>query len=121
MNTFTWIVQIILALVFLLAGGAKVFIPKEKLKTKLAWVNDFSEGMVKFIGTMEVLGALGMILPMVLRIFPFLTPFAGLGLSIIMLLAAFTHFRRKEYKIVPVNLILFTLAVFVFAGRFYLT
>jgi uncharacterized membrane protein YphA (DoxX/SURF4 family) len=111
-------VQIVLAAAFLLAGATKVITPKEKLRERMAWVDDFSQPMVRFIGTMEVLGALGLVLPAATGVAPILTPIAAVGLMVIMIGAAITHGRRKEPAILPANAVLFLLAAVVAWGRF---
>jgi hypothetical protein len=119
MNTTLWIIQVILAAMFGIAGLLKLTLSKEKLVSKLPWVNDYSAGMVKFIGISEFLGALGLIIPMLTRIEPFLTPLAAIGICIIMVLASFYHLRKGEIKSVGFNAILFFLAAFVASGRFH--
>jgi hypothetical protein len=74
MNVFLWIVQAVLAAMFVLAGIMKSTQPKEKLAPKLPWVQDFSAGTVRFIGVAELLGGLGLILPAATGIAPILTP-----------------------------------------------
>jgi hypothetical protein len=75
-----WTVQGLLALVFLLAGGMKLVLPLQVLTAQLALPGLF----VRFIGVAEVLGAIGLVLPGLLRLRPGLTPLAGAGLVIIM-------------------------------------
>jgi uncharacterized membrane protein YphA (DoxX/SURF4 family) len=118
MNVFLWIVQAVLAAMFVMAGLMKATQPKEKLAPKLPWVEDFSPGTVRFIGVVELLGGLGLILPAATGIAPILTPIAATGLAITMVLAAATHIRRREPSAVAFNAILFALAVFVAWGRF---
>ena len=84
----------------------------------MAWVDDFSPTSVRLIGTAEILGALGLVLPAVTGIAPILTPIAAVGLVVIMVGAAITHVRRKEPAIVPANIVLLVLAVVVAWGRF---
>jgi uncharacterized membrane protein len=117
-NIVLWVIASILAVGFLLAGIMKATQPREKLAVKMDWVNDFSAGTVKFIGVVEILGALGLILPAALEIAPTLTPLAATGLAVVMLLAARVHARRKETQEVVVNLVLFVLAGFVALMRF---
>jgi uncharacterized membrane protein YphA (DoxX/SURF4 family) len=117
-NVALWIIQIVLAAAFLIAGTTKVLTPREKLRERMAWVDDFSQTSVRLIGTAEILGALGLILPAATGIAPILTPIAAVGLVIIMIGAAITHVRRKEPAIVPVNIVLLVLAVIVAWGRF---
>jgi hypothetical protein len=84
----------------------------------MAWVNDFSAGAVKTIGILELFGALGLILPLATGILPWLTPLAAVGLILTMAGAAITHFRRGEFPMIGINLILLLLAGFVAYGRF---
>ncbi len=119
MNIALWIIAGVLAVAFLAAGAMKLTQPKEKLAaTGMAWVEDFSPGMVKTIGVLEVLGALGLVLPAALGIIPVLVPIAAVGLAALMIGAAITHARRKERQMLPVNLALFALAAVVAVARF---
>ena len=103
-----------------MAGVMKLTQPREKLVTNMGWVNDFPQSFVKFIGGMEALGGLGLILPSLTGILPILTPLAASGLVIIMLGAAFTHFRRNEPPMIVINLVLLAIALFIAYGRFVL-
>jgi hypothetical protein len=116
-NITLWIVAAVAALAFGAAGSLKLSQPKEKLQDRMAWVEDFSPNMVRLIGAVELLGALGLILPGVTGIAPVLVPIAAAGLAITMLLAAGVHLRRGEPKLVPVNLVLFLLPAVVAVGR----
>jgi uncharacterized membrane protein YphA (DoxX/SURF4 family) len=118
MHVFLWIVQVLLAAAFGMAGVMKATQPKEKLEPRMPWVQDFSPGTVRFIGIVELLGALGLILPAATGIVPVLTPIAAAGLAVVMVLAAATHIRRKEPSGVAVNAVLFALAAIVAWGRF---
>lgn len=118
MNVVLWIVAGALAALFLMAGLMKSTQPKEKLAANMDWVNDFSAGTIKFIGVMEILGALGLILPAAFGIATILTPLAATGLAVTMVLAAFVHARRKESQMIVVNLVLAALALFVAIMRF---
>ncbi|HLQ39726.1 MAG TPA: DoxX family protein [Tetragenococcus sp.] len=98
MNIVVWILQILLALLFLNSGYSKTF-QYSKKEAELKQMDHLESGnLIKFIGTMEILGALGLILPKALNILPFLTMWAAIGLSIVMLGAMFTHLRFKEYQ-----------------------
>jgi uncharacterized membrane protein len=118
MNVFTWVVQIVLAAAFAGAALLKMTQPKEKLRTNMPWVDDFSDNSVKLIGAIEVVAAIGLILPAWTGVAPVLTPLAATGLAIIMVLATVVHARRKEYQGVVVNIVLLALAVFVAWSRF---
>jgi hypothetical protein len=84
----------------------------------MPWVEDFSAGTVKLIGVVELLAALGLILPAATGIATVLTPLAASGLAVVMVLATITHLRRKEPKVIPVNLVLLVVAVVIAWGRF---
>jgi len=118
MNTAIWIAQVLLALVFLGAGVSKLTMPYEKQAERMGYVKDFSPGAIRTIGVLEVLGALGVVLPALTGIMPWLTPTAGVGLGLVMVGAIVTHLRRKEYPLIIVNLVLMALAMFVAYGRF---
>lgn len=118
MNIALWIVAGLLAIAFLGAGVMKLTQPKEKLQTNMGWVEDFSVLQVKGIGALEILGAVGLIVPGVTGIAPILVPIAALGLAVIMIGAALTHIRRSETPMASVNLVLFAGAAFVAWGRF---
>jgi hypothetical protein len=75
-----WSVQGLLALVFLFAGGTKLVLPVEEMTGQMELPGLF----LRFIGVCEVLGALGLILPGLLRLRPGLTPLAAAGLVVIM-------------------------------------
>ena len=118
-NEAIWIAQVLLALLFLAAGFMKLTQPREKLSQQMGWVNDFSPSTVKAIGALEVLGALGLVLPALTGILPLLTPLAAVGLVLTMIGAIATHVRRNEVMpIVIVNVVLLLLAAFVAYGRF---
>ncbi|MFF0622453.1 DoxX family protein [Streptomyces sp. NPDC004296] len=121
MNLALWIVTGLLAVAYLLGGGGKVIMSKERLAAAGAsarWVEDFSAGGVKAIGALEVLAAVGLVLPAVLHIAPVLVPLAALGLVTIMIGAAVIRIRRHETKLMMVDLVYVVLAGFVAWGRF---
>ncbi len=120
MNIVLWVVQGLLAAAFLMAGSNKLMRSKEQLKPMMAWVEDFSPQTLRVIGTIEVLGAIGLIVPAVTGILSGLTPLAAVGLVLTMLGAAATHLRRGEYPMIGVNAVLLVLALFVAYGRFVL-
>ncbi|MEM7333735.1 MAG: DoxX family protein [Chloroflexota bacterium] len=91
-----WIISGLLAVVFLMAGAMKAMQPKAKLAENMAWVEDFSDMQVKGIGILEILGAIGLILPMLTGIAPILTPLAAVGLVLTMVGAAITHIRQGD-------------------------
>ncbi|MEU7837044.1 MULTISPECIES: DoxX family protein [unclassified Nonomuraea] len=116
MNVVLWVLQILLAAAFLVGGFLKATQPKEKFQARMGWVDDFSQAQVRGIGVVEVLGALGLVLPWATGIAPILTPLAAVGLAITMIVAAQVHRRRKESF--AVNLVLLAIAVIIAVGRF---
>jgi len=116
MNIALWVVQILLALAFLAAGGVKVFAyQKYKVMTEKNGPTGISRGLATFIGICELAGAFGVVLPMATGIAPWLSAWAAVGLAADMLLAIGYHVRRHEPPVAPA--ILFALAVFVSLGR----
>ncbi len=91
-----------------------------RAKALFKWPADVSPGLLTFTGVAEILGAIGLILPALTGILPWLTPLAALGLAVIMLLAAIFHLTRREYQNIVVNLVLLVLAAFVAYGRWVL-
>jgi uncharacterized membrane protein YphA (DoxX/SURF4 family) len=127
MSIALWVAQVLLAVAFLGAGATKLSQPKEKLAKNMAWVEDFSQGAVRLIGALEVLGAIGLVLgaiglvlPALTGILLWLTPLAALGLVLLMIGGALTHLRRAEYGNIAINAVLLVLAAFVVYGRFFL-
>lgn len=92
-----WIVNGLLALAFLGAGLMKLTRPKAALKASgMGWTDDYSDGAVKLIGLAELLGALGLVLPLATGVAPVLTPVAAVALAATMVGAVAVHVRRKE-------------------------
>jgi len=113
-----WGAQILLAIAFGGAGLMKLSQPIEALGAMMSWVNHSPDWLVRFIGFAEVAGALGMILPALTRIAPFLTPLAALGFVVIQVLAIGVHASLGETAgSLPINLVLLALSLFVAWGR----
>ena len=113
-----WIVQGVLAAMFLMAGLMKTLRDKETLRAQLPWVEDVPAWGVKVIGIFEFLAALGLILPLVTGLYPWLTPLAASGLVLTMIGAMLLHARRKEPQAIAFNLVILVFALFVAYGRF---
>jgi hypothetical protein len=111
-----WIVQGLLALLFLFAGGMKLVLPLESLAGPVALPGLF----VRFIGVAEVLGAIGLILPGLLRIRPGLTPLAAVGLVIIMIGATVITLMASDVATALIPLVVGLLLAFVAYGRWWL-
>jgi len=118
MNEFLWVLQVLLGAAFVAAGLLHAGQSRERLLERLPWVEDFSAPTLKFIGTMEIAGGLGVVLPAATDIAPILTPIAATGLGVLMLGAILTHVRRREPAGVAITGVLFVLAAVVAWGRF---
>ena len=111
-----WIVQGLLAIIFLFTGGMKLVLPLEKLEGPIPLPGLF----VRFIGVAEVLGAIGLILPGLLRIRPGLTPLAAAGLMIIMIGATVLTLAGGDVALALIPLVVGLLSAFVAYGRWRL-
>jgi hypothetical protein len=118
MNLIIWIIQSGLAFMFGMAGIIKLSMPKSKVEDRIEWAKDYSAPSIMFIGTLELLGALGLILPMMLNILPVIAPIAASALVLLMLFAMLTHIRRKEYKEIRINVLLLFISLFIALIRF---
>lgn len=125
MNIILWILQGLLAAMFLMAGFMKASRSKDELKEKgggrMDWTDDLSANNIKLIGIVEVLAGIGLLLPQMTGILPWLTPLAALGLVLTMVGAIILHIRRGDgpQAIVP-NIVFLLFAAFVAYGRFVL-
>ena len=117
MNIGLWVVQGLLGLVFIMAGGTKAFQGIEAMAESMPWVTEVSSSLVRFIGVSELLGGLGLLLPSILRIKPHLTVWAAIGLTIVMVLAALFHASRGEFPAIGANAVFVALTAFVAWGR----
>lgn len=119
MNVVVWIATGLLAALFLMAGSMKLAKSKEQILAdpRMGWAEDFSGAMIKLIGAVEVLGAIGLILPGALDVATGLVPAAAIGLAITMVGAIVVHARRGETQSLVMNLVLLALSVFVAVQR----
>lgn len=112
-----WATQLLLAAMFLMAGGMKMAAPIEQLQEQMPWVSGALGSFVRVIGFTEVLGAIGLIVPAATRILPRLTPLAALGLVGVMLVASVMHLVRGEAAVIPMTLTFAGMSAFVVWGR----
>jgi uncharacterized membrane protein YphA (DoxX/SURF4 family) len=117
MNIALWIAQVLLALDFGIHGWEMWSLTMTPPKM-FGYIVDISPRSRRFIGAAEILAAIGLILPGLTGILPWLTPLAAVGLIIVMIGAIPFHIRRKEYPNIGLNLILLAVAAFVAYGRF---
>jgi hypothetical protein len=121
MNVALWVAAGLLAVVFVVSGAVKLLVPKEKIAALHAageWTRDFSPGALRAIAVVELLGAIGLILPAALNIAPMLVPIAASGAVLLFIGAAIMRLRRGERATIVVDLLYLALAAFVVAGRF---
>ncbi len=120
MNIALWILQAIGTLAFLMTGTSKLVLPREKLRERVGWVADLPPVQVKLIGLAEFFGALGLVLPQLLGIFPILGAVAAAALFVLMLGAVGSHFARGEAAKTAPALILALLVALIAIGRFFI-
>lgn len=119
MDIALWVLAGLLAAVFVAAGAMKLAQPRQKLvDSGMGWAADFGDGQVKAIGALEVLAAIGLVLPPLVGIASALAPLAAVGLVAMMIGAAVVHARRGETPMIGANVVLLLLAAVVAWGRF---
>lgn len=96
MNVTLWIIAGLLAAAFFAAGTMKLTTPRAALADKMHWVNHATDAQVKLVGLVEVLGAIGLVLPAIVGIAPVLVPLAAIGLALTMVGAVVVHLRDGE-------------------------
>ncbi len=120
MNTMLWSLQCITALIFMYSGINKSIFSEQKLVAKgQTGVEGLPPPLIRFIGISEIFGAVGLIVPWWTNILPVLTPIAAICFAVMMILAARIHYKRKEYKNVLTNSIIFLMCLFIAYGRLF--
>jgi uncharacterized membrane protein YphA (DoxX/SURF4 family) len=115
-----WIVQVSLLGIYGSYGVYKTIFTA-RAKEKMPWAKDRSKNFIRFVGIAELLGALGIVLPILTGVLVWLTPLAAIGLTLVQISAIFTeHLPKKEYKILPLNLYFMAMSIFVLIGRWSL-
>ena len=110
MTVAYWIVASLLALFYLYAGGLKVLRSPDQLRPMMGWIDTVPLRLVRTIGVLEVLGALGLILPPLTGVAPALALAAAIGLVLIQVGGISLHLRRGEVKVIGLNISLLVLA-----------
>jgi hypothetical protein len=120
MNVALWITAGLQASVALLGGITKTFVPLEKLSQHegAAWTRGVPPAFVKTLGILEMLAAVGLILPAVVDVAPTMVPVTAVCWLALMAGAMITHGRLGQVKLVLVNLVYVALAGFIVVGRF---
>ena len=117
MDTAIWMLQVFLAVIFMMAGLFKIAPPKEELGIIMPWAKYFSPTFFKMIGVLEVLGAAGLILPMALDILPWLTTASAIALTVEMVLAIRTHLMKKKKAELAMDSFLAVIAIMIATYR----
>ena len=119
METALWTAQVLLAAIFLATGLTKLTQPRAQMAAgPMGWAAGVSDVEFRAVGLLEVLGALGLVLPGGLGIAPLLTPLAAVGLALTMIGAIATHLRMGETDRLAVPIVLLALTLFVAVERF---
>jgi hypothetical protein len=105
-----WIVAALLALLYLYSGGIKMVRSKDQLRPMMGWVDALPLKLIRAIGVLEVLGALGLVLPPLTRVVPGVALAAAVGLVLIQVGGISLHLSRGESKLIGLNVVLLTLA-----------
>ncbi len=121
LNIVLWILQALLALLYLNAGFLKTFKPIQEIAPQIFWAPRLPESLVRFIGISELLGAIGLILPGMLKIRSQFTTLAAAGLTLVMLLANIYHISQGDFFVLPMTGLLFFLLAFITYGRWKLS
>ncbi|WP_341901589.1 DoxX family protein [Fluviicola taffensis] len=116
-NIFLWIAQILLATSLIWAASVKLFQPIEKLEIMWPWTGDISPAFVRLTGVIDLLGALGVILPSLFRFKPALAPIAAIAIILLMIAASIFHISRGEGSQIGFNIVFAAIAAFVAYGR----
>lgn len=118
MNIALWIVAGIFGLAYVIGGIIKLTMPYEKYAAKLHWPEDFTPGNVRFMGVVEFLGGVGLVLPALVDVAPILVPIAASGMALYMAGAITERLRRGEHKELVGDLLFLGAMLFVAWGRF---
>ena len=123
MNIALWTMQVLWGIFFCFTGFGKILCYRPDvwnltLHQPVPWFSAVPQGLFVFIGVCEFLGGVGLILPAMTGVKPKLTPFAAIGLTLVMILAAAFHIERGEFSFfLPFNLVLAGGAAFIAYGR----
>lgn len=112
-----WVAQLLVAAAFIAAGFAKLTMPIPELSKMMAWTGQVPLAFVRGIALIDLAGGIGILLPALLRIRPVMTVYAALGCSMLQVCAIVFHLSRGEANLLPLNLLLLPLALFIWWGR----
>lgn len=118
MEALLWTFQILLAVLFAFVGFLKVTRSREELAPRMGWVADATDAQVKLVGVLELMAAVGLVLPAALGIVPVLTALAAVGVVLLMAGAARTHASMNELNRIPVTVVIAAIALVIAVQRF---
>lgn len=119
-HTLLWIAQIFLSASLIWAGIVKLFQAIEELEAMWPWTGEIPPALVRLTGVIDLLGALGLLLPSIFRFKPVLTPIAAIGIVLLMISASIFHICRGEASQIGFNIVFAAIAGFIAYGRFKL-
>ncbi|MBT2496183.1 DoxX family protein [Microbacterium sp. ISL-59] len=123
MNIALWIITGVLAVAFASGAAGQLLLPKERYRAlgpSQHWADDFSAGKIKAIGTIKLIGVIGLVVPPLVGVAVILSPLAACGLALLMSGAATTRFRRSEWGYMVGDVTFLLAFAFVAWGRFAL-
>lgn len=119
MKALLWTLQITVAVILLISGYTKVFLPHEQVAEAAEWTGAYTEIFVRYIGVLDILGGLGLILPGLLNIYPRITGYTALGIAILMVAAMVLHIDRYEFGAIWINIFILIAGVIIAYGRLW--
>lgn len=111
MDVVYWILAALLAALYLYAGGKKITQSRERLRPMMGWVDQVPMPLVRILGVLEVLGAVGLVLPRVTGVAPWLSVAAAIGLALVQVGGIALHLSRGEARLIGFNIVLLVAAV----------
>jgi len=114
-NNLLWVMQGFLSVTFLIAGSAKFFQSPAKVAELVPTA--FPLPFLRVLGALEILGAVGIIMPLAVDVLPVLTPVSSCCMAVVLLAAAVVHLLAKHFSKLPMLIVLLALAITVTVGR----
>ena len=112
-----WVAQILIAAVFITSGFIKLTTPIPELAKMMPWTGEYTAWFVRSIAIIDLAGGIGILLPALTRIKPQLTVLAAMGCAVLQIFAMTFHLSRSEAMVVPMNIVLLGLSLYVLWGR----
>ena len=118
MNTILWIMQALLCAMFAMAGRGKISNTREQHIADGHIKPEQSLTFIRILGALELLGCVGIIVPRLINVLPILTPITAICFALIMIAGIFVHTQKKEYKMLPLLIVIFIFSITVAYFRF---